>query len=135
MGAIKKRSVAKIQTSYVKQHEAAEIKAERKRKLLFRRLAVFFVGAAVITFFMISTLVSQSSSLEAKAAEKKRLQQELANLKNKEVALEEEIVKLNDDEYIAKHARGEYLLSENNEIIFILPEEKDKGKEEEKASK
>jgi cell division protein DivIC len=32
------------------------------------------------------------------------------------------IVKLNDDEYIAKLARKEYFLSNDNEIIFTLPE-------------
>ncbi|MBY0124451.1 septum formation initiator family protein [Bacillus sp. S/N-304-OC-R1] len=134
MGAIKKKNVAQIHTSYVKQQEAAEIHVDRKRKLLFRRLAVFFAGASVIAFLMISTLVSQSSTLEEKAAEKKKLEHELALLKKKEVALEEEIVKLNDDEYIAKLARKDYFLSENNEIIFNLPELKEKGKKEDTSS-
>lgn len=41
--------------------------------------------------------------------------------------LQEEIVKLNDDDYIAKLARRDYFLSENNEIIFNLPKEKGKN--------
>ena len=134
MGAIKKRNVAKIQTSYVKQQEAEEIHAGRKRRLLYRRLTVFFTGAIALSFFMISTLVSQSSTIEAKTAEKQRLDQELALLEKKEVALEEEIVKLNDDEYIAKLARKDYFLSENNEVIFNLPEVREKEEKKDSPS-
>jgi cell division protein DivIC len=129
-----KRNVAKIETSYVRQQEAAEISAGRKRKLLFRRLAAFFTLAAVLSFFMISTLVSQSVALEEKVEEKNRLDKELAALQKKEVILEEEIVKLNDDEYIAKLARKDYFLSDNNEIIFNLPEETEKNKKNKEKS-
>ena len=44
--------------------------------------------------------------------------------------LKDEIVKLNDDEYIGKLARKEYFLSDDNEIIFTLPEKKDKEEKE-----
>lgn len=134
MSATKKKNVAKMETSYVKQQEEAEISAGRKKKLLFRRLAAFFTLAAVVSFFMITTLVSQSAALEEKVEEKTRLDQELSDLKKKEVMLEEEIVKLNDDEYIAKLARKDYFLSDNNEIIFNLPEE-DAEKENKKEKK
>ncbi|MBS4193415.1 septum formation initiator family protein [Bacillus sp. FJAT-49705] len=134
MGAIQKKKVAKIQTSYAVQQEAAEINKGRKRKLLFRRLAIFFIGAAFISFLMISTLVSQSAALEEKNEEKKQLKNELASLQKKEVELEEEIVKLNDDEYIAKLARKDYFLSEENETIFKLPEEKEEKKEKKEKS-
>ena len=53
-----------------------------------------------------------------------QIEAELDSLKQDEVLLKEEIVKLNDDEYIAKLARKEYFLSKDNEIIFTLPEKK-----------
>ncbi|MED3574085.1 FtsB family cell division protein [Cytobacillus praedii] len=134
MGAIKKRNVAKIQTSYAKQQEVAEINVSMKRKRLYRRLSVFFIGAAVLFVFMISTLVSQSSVLDEKRAEKKKLDQELALLKKKEVMLEEEIVKLNDDEYISKLARKDYFLSENGEVIFNIPDNKEKDDKKGKST-
>ena len=43
-------------------------------------------------------------------------------MQKEEEQLKEEIVKLNDDEYIAKLARKEYFLSDDGEIIFNLPE-------------
>ncbi|MFE8698821.1 septum formation initiator family protein [Cytobacillus sp. FJAT-53684] len=134
MGAIKKKNVAKIQTSYAKQQEAAEINVGSKKKRLYRRLTVFFIGAVMLSVLMISTLVSQSSALDEKRAEKEKLDQELALLKQREVILEEEIVKLNDDEYIAKLARKDYFLSENDEVIFNIPEKKEKNEEKEKST-
>ncbi|WP_080843566.1 FtsB family cell division protein [Cytobacillus gottheilii] len=133
------KNVAKMQTSYVKQKEDATISANRKRKVLFRRLAAFFIAAAAVSIFMITTLVSQSAALDEKLAEKKKLEDELAELESKQVVLEEEIVKLNDDEYIAKLARKDYYLSDKSETIFVLPEseetpDKEKDKEKEKAS-
>ncbi|MBP2242595.1 cell division protein DivIC [Cytobacillus eiseniae] len=131
MGAIQKRKVATIQTSYAKQQEAAEIKGSSKRKRLYRRLTVFFIGALFLSIFMISTLVSQANTLDEKRMVKEQLDQDLAQLKQKEVFLEEEIVKLNDDEYIAKLARKDYFLSENDEVIFTIPEKKEKKSKKE----
>jgi cell division protein DivIC len=119
-----RKNVAKIQTDLTHQHEKAEIHAAKKRKRLIRRLSSFFVVATAVSYFMISTLLTQASSLEKKEAEKAKLQQELAELKKDENVLKEEIVKLNDDEYILKLARRDFFLSEGNEIIFHIPDEK-----------
>ncbi|MGV2942352.1 septum formation initiator family protein [Mesobacillus sp. LC4] len=124
MSAIRKKNIAKIENQYVQQREKAGIAESRKRKLLFRRLAVFALFASVISYLMISTYISQTSALEKKQEDKEQLEQKLANLQKEQEILDEEIVKLNDDEYIAKLARKEYFLSEKNEIIFNLPKEK-----------
>jgi cell division protein DivIC len=78
---------------------------------------------------MISSYLSQLSILENKNIEKKKLEEQLIILEKQRQILEEEVVKLNDDEYVAKLARKEYFLSEDNEIIFNLPQT-----EEEKTS-
>lgn len=123
MSAVKEKNVAKIQTTYVQQQEYAEIASARKKKLLLRRMSLFLVFAGIISYFMISGFISQSSVLEAKAAQKKKLDKELSHLKKEQQILDEEIIKLNDDEYIAKLARKEYFFSEKGEIIFSIPEE------------
>ncbi|WP_077210357.1 FtsB family cell division protein [Bacillus dakarensis] len=123
MGAIKKRNVTKIQSTYTQQQEMHEISASRKKKLLFRRLTVFLIFAVVISYFMITTLISQSATLDTINAEKAELDRELKDLKRTEMLLKEEIVKLNDDEYIAKLARKDYFLSDEDEIIFTIPQE------------
>jgi cell division protein DivIC len=127
MGAEQKKSVSKIQTTYVKQQEYAEIASARKRKLLARRLSMFLVLASILSYLMISSTISQTAKLKAKIAQKKELNHQLTDLKNQQDILNENIIKLNDDDYIAKLARKEYFFSEKNEIIFTIPDEK-KGK-------
>jgi cell division protein DivIC len=129
MGAERKSNVSKIQTSYVQQKEYAEIASARKKKLLARRLSVFFVFACIISYFMISSYLSQTKTMEAQLTQKKKLENELKELKKEQDLLKEEIIKLNDDEYIAKLARKEYFFSDENEIIFNIPEEKKEKKE------
>jgi cell division protein DivIC len=124
MGAERQKNVSRIQTPYVKQQEYAEIASARKRKLLIRRLSLFFVVAAALSYLLISGLISQNSKLEAKITQHQKLKTELAELKKQEDILNENIIKLNDDEYIAKLARKEYFFSEKNEIIFNIPDEK-----------
>ncbi|WP_075979836.1 FtsB family cell division protein [Bacillus massilinigeriensis] len=123
MGAVRKRKVSKIQTNYVRQQEIEEIHTIKKKKRLVRRLSFFFVLAAIASYFMISSLISQTYTIDRMHKEKNQLDQELENLKKKEDVLKEEIVKLNDDEYIAKLARKDYFLSKRGEIIFSLPED------------
>lgn len=130
MGAIKNRTVTKLQSGYVQQHERNEMIATKRKKLIFRRLFVFFIFAAFISYFMISTLVSQASTLDEIRAEQKKVNEELKVLKKDETVLKEEIVKLNDDEYIAKLARKDYFLSEKGEIIFTIPLEKEEKSSE-----
>jgi cell division protein DivIC len=127
MSSIGDKNIAKIQTTYVHQQEIAEIASARKRKLLFRRLSLFLVFAALISYLMITSFISQSSTLDKKVAQKKQLEQQLIQLKKQQEILKEDIVKLNDDDYLAKLARKEYFFSENGEIIFNIPEET-KGK-------
>lgn len=129
MSAVRPENIAKLQTNYAIQHESMEVSSARRRKLLYRRLAAFLLFAGFISYFMISTYMSQLSALEEKRNEKSKLEKELHALEKKQQILEEEIIKLNDDEYIAKLARKEYFLSEDNEIIFNLPQD-----EEEKSS-
>ncbi|MBP3039311.1 septum formation initiator family protein [Bacillaceae bacterium Marseille-Q3522] len=129
MSAIKNRKVAPIQTDYTEKKAKGIIQLERKRKLLFRRLSVFFVIVAIASFSMVTTLLSQASALEKKSEEQKQMNEKLKQLKEEETALSTEIKKLNDDEYIAKLLRKNYYLSKNGEIIFTLPEKSNDEKE------
>ena len=122
MSAIPKHNITKLETNYALKKEESQISIARRKKGLYRRLTVFFVFAVAVAYLMISTIISQNSALANKTDEKAQLKKELVALKTDEVLLKEEIVKLNDDEYIAKLARKEYFLSDDNEIIFTLPE-------------
>lgn len=124
MGAVRNRSVAKIQSTYVREQNVAEITKAHKRKLLLRRLSLFMIFAIIISYFMISSYVAQTFTLDAKISQSKQLNKQLSDLKKQQGILKEDIVKLNDNDYIAKLARKDYFFSNSNEIIFNIPEEK-----------
>jgi cell division protein DivIC len=124
LSAVRDRNVAKIQSTYVMQQEFAEISTTRKRKLLLRRLSMFLTFAVFISYFMISSFLAQATNLDTKIAQKKQLEKQLVGLKKQQDILKDDIVKLNDDDYIAKLARKEYFFSDKNEIIFNIPDNK-----------
>lgn len=126
MSSLRKRKVAKIENPYVAQQEKKVQTVEKKKRGLMRRLTLYSIFAAVFLIFAVSTLITQNVALDEKVQQKQELKGKLAELKKDETLLKEEIVKLNDDDYIAKIARRDYFLSEKGEIIFTLP----KGKED-----
>ena len=79
--------------------------------------------------------IKQKQVLEVKELEKVEMTAQLEEVQEEQEVLKRQLVKLDDDDYIAKFARKEYFLSENNEIIFSIPEnkkktdKKDNGKE------
>lgn len=129
MGIKQRQDIASLENSYTKQQEVAVRAAARRKKLLFRRLTVFFVMAIAIGALLISALMTREASLKAKQMEKVQMKEKLARLEKEQLMLENEIAKLNDDEYIAKIARSEYFLSDKGEIIFNIPNSEKKEKE------
>lgn len=129
MGVTKMKSITSLETSYMKQQEVSMKRAAKRKKLLIRRLSVFLILTVVLSYLTISNFISGSSMLEAKKEEKVKLEETLAQLEKKQAMLENELVKLNDDEYIAKLARSEYFLSDEGEIIFNIPDMKKKKEE------
>ncbi|MGN2275346.1 FtsB family cell division protein [Priestia megaterium] len=118
MSAVRKKKVAKLNTDYSHKQEQIKQNIDRKRIGLIRRLTVFGVLALIIGGLMVSALITQTSAIENKKAEKVKLEQQLTKLQSKQKQLKGEIVKLNDDDYIKKIARRDYFLSEDGEIIF-----------------
>ncbi|MGE7604810.1 FtsB family cell division protein [Peribacillus sp. NPDC097675] len=126
MSSLEKRKVAKIDNPYVAQQEKKVQTVQKKKRGLVRRLTLYSVFAAIFLIVAVSTLVTQSMALDEKVQQKEELEEKFAKMEKKETLLKEEIVKLNDEDYIAKIARRDYFLSDKGEVIFNLP----KGKEE-----
>lgn len=123
MSASPKQTLAQLQSQYINAHQKQEEAISRKRRGLVRRLIAFTVLGLCISYIFISTLVSQSARINETANTKAELEQKIAALQEEQVILEEEIIKLNDNEYIAKIARRDYFLSEEGEIIFKFTDE------------
>lgn len=129
----RERNIRSMENAYVRQEEHKKKVSHHRKKRLFRRLALLFILALTISGFLVSTLISRASVLEEKQTQKAQLEAKLEKLERQQAILEEEIIKLNDDEYIAKLARRDYFLSDEGEIIFNIPEPEAKKEEEESS--
>ncbi|MFT4415992.1 FtsB family cell division protein [Fredinandcohnia humi] len=118
MSAVRKKNVTQLQSTYIEKYKQEEANSSMKRRGLVRRLIAFSILAAIISYALVSTILSQHKTLDNKLNQKEKLHEELVTLKDEQVLLEEEIVKLNNDEYIEKIIRRDYFLSKEGEIIF-----------------
>jgi cell division protein DivIC len=120
MSLDRSKKITELQSQYMQQQERQQQLSIRRKRGLVRRLVMFGLFAIISSAIMLTTLFNQTSALEERLEEKKKLDEELTGLEKEEKLLREEIVKLNDDEYIAKIARRDYFLSDDNEIIFNI---------------
>ncbi|WP_449538340.1 FtsB family cell division protein [Ferdinandcohnia sp. Marseille-Q9671] len=118
MSAVRKKNVTQLQSTYMEKYKEQEQAHQIKRKGLIRRLLAFAMLVAIVSYVLVSMVVSQHKAMDEKHSQKEQLQKELTSLKDEQVLLEEEIVKLNNDEYIEKIIRRDYFLSKEGEIIF-----------------
>jgi cell division protein DivIC len=118
--------IASIQTDYVRSLKKKEDRKNARKVRLYRRLAVFAVVSAIILASMTNMFITQKKALAAKELQKVEMLAQLEEVNEEQDMLKRQLVKLNDDDYIAKLARKEYFLSEKNEIIFAIPENKKK---------
>ena len=125
MNGLRKKKVTKMENDYVVQQEKKTATVMKRKRGLKRRLTLYAVCTAIFTVLAVSTLISQYNTLHEKTLQKVKVENQLANLTKDEKNLKAEIVKLNDDEYVAKLVRRDYFLSKEGEIIFNLPNDKE----------
>jgi len=86
-----------------------------------KRILVFgFFSLAIIIFVLVS-VTSIVNQIVDKYKEADELEKKKIALKEKEEALNNEIVKLQDSEYLARYAREKYFYSKDGELIIRLP--------------
>ncbi|CED99935.1 MULTISPECIES: FtsB family cell division protein [Bacillaceae] len=111
-----------LNETYKSHQEQHSIYIKRRKKLLIRRLTLFFVFVAIVSYTLIKTLYTQATVLNEKQDQLKEVQAEYNQIKENQEILKENITKLQDDEYVGKYARQEYYLSDEGEIIFSIPD-------------
>lgn len=97
----------------------------RKRYRLKKGARIFLLSifSGLIIFGTSYAIVNNLINIISKSAEKQAYENKLEHLKEEEKFLRTEIEKLNDPYYILRYAAEEYLMGEENSIIFILNEE------------
>ncbi|SIR64830.1 septum formation initiator family protein [Domibacillus enclensis] len=123
MRGLNKEKVASLKNTFsLTEEKKSMFKMQHKQKLM-RRLAAFAVVALVVLGTLLSGILTQVSTLSGQEQELAESKQLLQELEEQQKQSEEELVRLQDDEYIAELARREYFYSENGEIIFNIPTE------------
>ncbi|EOW3721536.1 septum formation initiator family protein [Listeria monocytogenes] len=121
--------VARIENRYIKDTATMKKTRSRRRIALFRRLAFMAIIFVVVGGLLTIMYTKQALTLKEKKAKQVQVDKKMVAMKDEEEALNEQIKKLHNDDYIAKLARSEYYLSKDGEIIFNIPEENSKQKE------
>lgn len=88
-----------------------------KRRLIF--LLCLFVPLLVL---FLSNMISYISIIYSNKKDKKILEEKYKQTLEKEEMLKSEIMKLQDEEYVARYARERYLYSKDGEIIIRIDE-------------
>ncbi|HLQ74103.1 MAG TPA: septum formation initiator family protein [Bacillota bacterium] len=118
-----KKSVTRLNSSYMKQYDAHVVRQQKKKQRLVRRLMlVAFISVIVISSMAVYHV--KQRSLQADVKEKySQLEDELVTLKKTEANFKEEISLLNDEEYVLDIARTNYFFSKEGELIFKVEDE------------
>lgn len=126
-----KREVTSIRNDYVRSVEMEGARKKAHRVRLFRRLTVFGLLVLMATIWVGSTIYAQSQTISEKEQLREETLLKLEEVEKEQSQLEEQILLLNDEEYLAKLARKDYFLSDEGEIIFTTPTDEEKSAEEE----
>ncbi|RXJ00920.1 septum formation initiator family protein [Anaerobacillus alkaliphilus] len=118
MRSAQPRKVRELNSHYIEQHETQMEQRSKSKKGLARRLSALGLFVILSIAFTAITLHSQNSVLNEKLEKKQILENELARLQILERDLNDEIINLNNLEYISEIARRDYFLSRPGEIIF-----------------
>ncbi|TDQ34218.1 FtsB family cell division protein [Aureibacillus halotolerans] len=118
MSALKKPKITHLESAYVHQEKQKQQRLVKRRKGLMRRLVVFSVLAAGLLLFMVNALFHQAGNVSEKSAYIEELQAQTDQLETQKQTLSEEVMNLQNEDYVLDVARRDYFYSKDDEIIF-----------------
>ena len=90
-----------------------------------KRRVTLFAGILLAIILILSIVViTQIKSNADDAKERKAKEEKFQKQQDEEIALKEQLNNLNNKDYIEKIARDDYYLSNDGEVIFKLPKDK-----------
>ncbi len=97
---------------------------KKKKTLIIKNLQrkgilLFLIGMVVVVF---SGLARDWVAIGNNIIQKKKLEKEYQELQDKQEVLKQEVVKLQDPEYVLRYAREKYGYSKDGELIIRINE-------------
>ncbi len=96
----------------------------KKDKTATARFLSFGVLSVIAISAVFTTLSNMWLNIYEKYNEKKELESQLVTLREDNEALEIDVEKLQDPEYVARYLKEKYFYSSNDEYIIRMPKEK-----------
>ena len=96
-------------------------KTKFSMKKTVKRVLVFGIFSLVAISFVSVTLINIVNQIVDKYKEADELEKKMAILTEEEENLNNEILKLQDKDYLARYAREKYFYSKNGELIIRIP--------------
>ncbi|OZM55834.1 hypothetical protein CIB95_15050 [Lottiidibacillus patelloidae] len=121
MEPARKRKITQIHSEYAQYENEVQVKTNTKRNYLKNRLIALVVIMTIITVPMLVMMNNQDAKIASQLKEKEAMEEKLVTLKKEQKQLQQEVIKLNDNEYIAELARRDLFLSSEGEKVFITP--------------
>jgi cell division protein DivIC len=121
MEPARKRKITQIHSEYAQYENEIQAKTNTKRNYLKNRLIALVVLMTIFTVPMLVMMNNQDATIASQQKEKEAMEAKLVALKKEQKQLKQEVVKLNDNEYIAELARRDLFLSSEGEKVFITP--------------
>ena len=116
--------IIKMLNKYTIDLDSKKESLKGERKVRRRRMIIVSMLAFVFIFSLISGGIKQKVENRALKDEVRETELVLEEKQEKRAELEQEIIQLNDENYIRRIARGDFFMSGSGELIFSLPESK-----------
>ncbi len=91
-----------------------------KNKRKFKKRTLWYSLMVFLMFFISTGIINALTNVTSLNKLKNKLELDLSVIEEKKVDLENEITKLEDEEYVARYAREKYLFSKKGEYIIKI---------------
>jgi cell division protein DivIC len=120
----KESIVTRLNNQYTENKTLQSIREHKYKKFVKRRTTAIIVGGLLLVGAFTYPLVRGFAQVNELEEERELAMQELQALELHQEDLEYYIGLLENEEYVAKLARSEYYLTQDNEIVFSFPEDR-----------
>lgn len=118
-----KKRITQLHNEYTQEKNKKQSFKQKRQKFFKRRMAFIVSCGVILLSFVTIPLIGNVFEVHALEQERAAAEQELEELVDHQDELEYYTHLLQDEDYVAKLARSEYYLTQDNEIVFSFPDD------------